>query len=532
MALKDLTGFVRRFSATEGMTDATYGFPYGSTNVATAFSAPGRGGGGTDGWATRSGASGGASALFLPNTIGGPQPAYVGGPGLAFQFDATGACPDSYFADGTAANQVPMDGGTVLMCVRCPLGLASVTDMTNPATLNTSAQFWFSSLLYTFTNKWAGAYTTWNRALVGSLNGSATVANTGPQLSGGREVIAFRLNTGANLGMTIDMIRSGALVGSNTAGTADAGIKANYHYIGSMMGAGNRAPFVLEDISFFKARLSDADLLTAAAEVRSTYESTTYAPTTMLDIIGDSITCGYLTVNCANYVAHLQARLPNLYINPMGVAGADAQTWDSTTLFDGSIVIPGGTAPSGYSNCIKRVGLIFLGANAIGAGQSANTWIGYMNNVADRYFALTGRKPYAVVPICRGHGADPAANEALRRQYRTALLSSTHFAGIIDTDTLEPTLVPQSASAYDTGYCAGGVNFQLPTSTSGAHALPGTLSYNSRAIGIDGLHPGLVGHRAIADMLLRDTTSGFAQEVGAVNPNLIVGGRTNRIGRD
>lgn len=512
MALKDITGFIRRFSATEGMTDATYGFPYGSTNVATAFSAPGRGAGGTDGWATRSGATGGTAGLLLPNALGGPQTAYVGGPGLAFQFDATGASPDMYYADGTVANQVPFDGGTMILCGRFPLSFAAVTDMTNPATINSSAKFWGISTLASGAGHYFGWYAQWNRAMFGSYDGAATVA-CAAQLSAGREIIAVRSNTGANAGVTICVIRNGAIVAKLTAGTTSA-TTGNFVYLGSDAGGSSRGRFICEDIALFKSNLSDADVLTAAAEMRATYETTAYAPTMQLDIIGDSITGGYLTLNGASYVAHLAARLPNLFILPFGVAGADAQTWDSTTIFDGTLV---GGYNTDYPTITKREGLVVLGTNGILAGQASATWIGYMNNVADRYLALTGKKPFAMVPVGCGHGTVGGNKETLRRQYRTALLASTHFKGVIDTDTLEPTLVPSSATDYATGYCMGGINFQLPTSTSGAHALPGTLVYNTKAVGLDGIHPGIIGHQAIANMLMRATSSGFAQAIGSAS---------------
>lgn len=516
MALKDITGFIRRLSSTEGLKDATYGFPNGGYNPMTAFHGLAAGGGGSDTWAVRSGASGGAAVGAMTALGTPPTPVYYGGPGLGCQFSMNAASA-AYFAEGTLANQVPFNGGTIMLSVRMPLGLATALTWNDPASVSTTSKLKIFEIANTAQTHTVGACVLPTRGLFGSIDNAVTAACTEQLGASAREIIVLRTNTGANQGVSIGIVRNGAIRGEITAGTCSeaaglAGVgRGNFHYLGDGVVTG-RSGAIFDDIALFSSRISDADVLTAAAEMRSNIESTTYAPTIQLDIMGDSITSGYYTTNCHSFAHIIQSLNPQLFVYAHGIAGSDSQVWSDASLFASFIL---GT-PTGYS-IRKRVGLIFLGHNAIPNGQSAATWIGYINTLADRYLALTGNKPYAMVPIVSGYFADPATNESLRQQYRAALKASSHLAGVVDTDVLDPSLVPFANSGYAAAWASGSSHRQVTVTGSASNlALPGTFTYSTKNIGADAIHPGPIGHLAIANVLLRDTTSGFAYAIGSV----------------
>lgn len=447
---KDISGFLSRWSCHEGFTDAVCGHPDGGTNAATAFHPP-QGATGNGGWTTMSGANGGTARTFVANGIDGPAPAKGGG--LAFQINSQSQSPGALLG----ASSVPANGGTIIMVVRCPLSYASVNDYASPGTVNSSAKFWFAAST-NFTHS-IGMYMTYNRTLYGSYDEAATAACT-EQIGAAREVIVIRSDSTAGNGVTISLVRNGAIVGSVSAGTAAAAVGSFLSLMDGPGGNGARGRGVVEDIATFNARLSDANTIGAAQHMRADHEATNYNPTTQLDVIGDSITSGYITACCANWVNALQEVWPSVFIMPHGVASADALTWDDTTFFNSFV---SASMASGYS-ITKRVGLIALGTNAILNSVTADTWIASMNNVADRYLARCGSKPFALVPpTCSKMGA---AGEVLRRAYRAALLASTHFAGVIDTDSLAPSLVAQTtqgvaATAFQVAICGGSLPFQL-----------------------------------------------------------------------
>jgi len=509
MAIKDITGFIRRFSSTEGMTDATYGFPNGSYNALTAFHGLTAGGGGSDTWAVRSGASGGQAAAAFTKLGTAPTPVYYGGPGLGCQFSMN-AGSAAYFVESNNSYKVPFDGGTVMLAVRMPLGLASATVWNDYTSINTTAKLKIFELANQAQTKTLGAYLGYNRGLYGSIDNAATALNTVQCPPGcAREIIVIRSSGTAGQGVSIGIVRGGAIRGEATAGTTTAGDKGYFNYLGDGVVTGRAGP-IFDDIALFNSRLSDADVLTAAAEMRANIESTTYAPTIQLDIMGDSITGGYYTTNCASFAHILQSLNPQLFVFPQSIAGADAQVWSEVAP---SFVFG---SPTGY-NIGRRVGLIFLGHNAIPNGQTAAAWIAYINTLADYYLSITGNKPWAMVPIPSGYFADPSTNEALRQQYRTALKASTHLAGVIDTDVLDPSLVPFANSGYATAWAAGSTHRQITVTGSATNlALPGTFTYSTKNIGVDAIHPGPMGHQAIANVLMRATASGFAQAIGAV----------------
>ena len=195
------------------------------------------------------------------------------------------------------------------------------------------------------------------------------------------------------------------------------------------------------------------------------------------------------------------------------------------------VAAPSACVPQ-YPTITKQRGIIILGANDLSAGTSASTFLSRCETIADSYLSLYGSRPFIVVPISRGD-SDPGARETRRRDYRTALLTSSKFAGIIDTDSREPgVLTALENSAYSCAECVGGMAFMQPTLAANNIALPGTLALNSKNVGSDGAHMGPMGHQAMANMLLSDTASGLAQELGSI-PQLASSffGRTNRIGR-
>lgn len=509
--VQDLTGFVRRFSCNEGLTDATYGFPYGSLNTATAFNSPGKGAGGSDGWNVMAGAAGGAAQKFIPNDLGGPCPA-VGG-GIAFQRNNIGVCPSMYFNESTDGNCPPQNAHTIILCVRGMMSQNTVTVAYDPATLTEPA----SRLIHqtNFTKMFGVEFI--NRRLAGTLNNS-TAGETGVALGAQREIIVLRGNTGTGSGsdgngLTTCVVRNGAIVGKVSSGTCD-GTKTNFFYLG-VDNNSHYWPGIVEDIAICKAFNSDADIITAANLIRAEHEAVAFAPTIQLSILCDSIGMGYKTTNGACWTSLIQDRLaPDVLVVPWAVSGISAEGYrDGGTVLAALGVFDDDAIEAGYSTITRRETLIALGTNDILTGVTAANYIASMNALADRILDARGRKPYAMVPACVGHST-PGTFETLRREYRTALLASTHFAGIIDTDTRQPALVPRANTAYACAECAGSLPFQIPTASSGGLTLPGTLSYNGRAIGIDGIHPGPVGHSMIADMLLRDTESGFAQAMG------------------
>lgn len=510
--VQDLTGFVRRFSCNEGLTDATYGFPYGSLNTATAFNSPGKGAGGSDGWNVMAGAAGGAAQKFIPNDLGGPCPA-VGG-GIAIQRNNAGVCSSAYFNEGTAGNRPPQNAHTIILCVRGMMSQNTVTTAYDPATLTepSARPFNFTN----FTQKFGVEFV--NRRLAGTLDNS-TAGETGVALGAQREIIVLRGNTGTGSGsdgngLTTCVVRNGAIVGKVSSGTCTADALA-FCYLGDDGSGGKDWPGIVEGFAICKAFNSDADIITAANLIRAEHEAVAFAPTIQLSILCDSIGMGYKTTNGACWTSLIQDRLaPDVLVVPWAVSGISAEGYrDGGTVLDALGVFDDDAIEAGYSTITRRETLIALGTNDILTGVTAANYIASMNALADRILDARGRKPYAMVPACVGHST-PGTFEAARREYRTALLASTHFAGIIDTDTRQPALVPRANSAYACAECAGSLPFQIPTASSGGLTLPGTLSYNSRAIGIDGIHPGPVGHSMIADMLLRDTESGFAQALG------------------
>lgn len=499
-APSSIGGFVQRWTARAGFKDTASGFPYGSTDVATSFIAPTSA---TGGWTTAEG----ATQTWANTGTRGAVPAYVGGPGLAFQLQSDGSAADMQYNEGTAGNRMPVNASCVVISARFPMGVTSVTDYTNPASIVTSTnREMFLSTNFTnffrltlgYNRKMAFGATAAGVESVGVAPGAQSLA---ARMGAGREIIVICNTSGTS--------RCGVLRGDAIQfGTVTATLSAS---TGSFLAIGNQAASatssacVFEDISFFKTTVSEANALAAAIYVRD-YYGTYVVPTTQLDIMGDSITAGIGCGNCDNYVAHLEARLRShaVHVNPQGVQGADAQTWNDVT-FQGLMLEQYTEMPT----INRRVGLFYLGANALDAvtPQATATWIGHMEGAADKYRALTGAKIVgAVVPVGRGHSSTPGTLETRRREYRTALLASSHFDFVIDTDTAAPELVPVAATNYDVGYCAGSEFFQLSRRVSTAASMPGTTAYNSRNIGIDGIHMGPLGHSRFASMLLDDAT--------------------------
>jgi hypothetical protein len=492
--------FIRRHTA-QNFTDTATGFPFGGTAVATAFNAPQYA---TGGWA----ANEGTAAKYQTNTANGPQPAYVGGPGIAFCPAESGATPDAYH---NAASGPSSNGCTIIMSVRTPMNKGAVTSTTNPASLSGALAHYHSIVNGAQTHNITIGYDQ-NRAIFAGVD-SAIATSPGVQLLAGREIIVLRGNSDNSVSASV--LRGGGL--KSVTGGASTTFTTGFNFIGSAT-ASNFGYGVIEDITQINAVVNDANCIAYATWVRDTQADAFVTPTTQLDIIGDSITAGYDCSNCACYVAYLEAALrpKGVVINPQGILSADAVTWANSTFFNS--MIKAATA-NGIATITKRLGLMFLGANQMAdlIATDATTWIGQMNTVADAYVARTGaQKPWAVVPLCR-FGNDMAAKETLRRTYRTALLASSHFSGIIDTDTLAPFLVPATTTAYEAQRTMGSPWFQNPVNASGQGLrLDGTFVLNSKSCGTGGLHPGILGHQALATMMLNDSASGFGMAVGSL----------------
>lgn len=541
-AITSLAGFGTRWSRNEGIIDSAFGNPKGGTNAASAFHPAGQGGAATDGWNAMSGLT---AATFTPGHSGGGTTEIGGGlvlqwgsnclPSMVvnagtmpvglrmpanaatvilqgrFPFSVNGSkaplvitgisahatTPTITFSAAhgltsgdyiwlTGTNSTPsIDGGPYTMTVT---GASTVTvggvdthlgagTTGTGYTLNASQTGWvFFSGDGTHS---IALRSQWSNIPYAAYDGAAEASVSTAALSCAREQLVLRGGAKVSIGL----IRAGVFVAVGTGNTTPAANAGTYVGLGNDGNAVSAEffPYIPEDVIVCKQTNNNQDALDAAALALADHQSYTFNPTTQLDIMWDSIGASVLgpTNGCCvpNLLQMRLARLGVVCFN-WSVSGSRASHWAQP----GFLTTVVKASPAVGWNITKYVGLMMLFANDLFDGTDVATWIANKNLAADAYLALRGVKPHGVVGYPLGNLADPAGGETLRQQYRTALKASTHFAGVIDIDVVEPLLAPSVATAEGVARWAAGAPMQM-ISGSASYTGPTTVA-NSTAISI------------------------------------------------
>ncbi len=474
-----IANFVRTWNAADALDSA--GYTLGATTAPVAFQR-----------ITSLVARAPSTALTLTPGATGCQITQMGGVGMTFDPTYNVTTPNMQ----NVAASLSRTTYTYIVVVRAPMAFGDVATPSDTSLQKTWLGGTGGRMLVnvdTGTNTAAGLADTNRQVLSFSRSGGGASTNAlgGFNMPASRQIYIFRGNGTSHWASTY---RNGAIVNGATAAVQATAAASTFAFGLNSGDFGFRG--ILDEAFQFDAALSDADVLAACQYLADAYAAAgtpiKHSPGTRLAIIGDSIAGGFHSDRCENWVNMLDAALgADILLDQQSVSGADVDCFANTSFFDETV---GNSRNELGFTFGRRIAIVALGANWLrqvtGSRISAATWIATYATVVSKLRTAGFSKVYGVVPIGIGNASDPNAQETRRREYRTAMRAASFLDGVIDT--LGTVFHPSAETALAVGRCVGGSAYQLASTTTGL-PLDGTNNTTGVAIGIDGIHIGVVG---------------------------------------
>lgn len=259
--------------------------------------------------------------------------------------------------------------------------------------------------------------------------------------------MAFRANVALASGQRLRGFRDGATADQNTPlGTVMTdGITSKSLALGGQLGHvyGNNPTAILGEyqaLVVYPAALSDAEIDSITAALRTIYETQAPAPTQALFFVGDSITEGVGAAHNRTLARQLSDALATSTLaRANGIAGVTAASLST------SIFLAGHGARWRHPGAVN-VAHILAGTNDITGGATASTIYGYLQTLVTNAKSATGFQRTALATILpRADATWTSAYETVRNDLNALIRANSAGADVVVDYAADPMIGAASA---------------------------------------------------------------------------------------